>query len=1193
MHVPSPSFRSAFLVWAIALTVSGLLMTDSVLAQPPGGPQPSEGGRRGFGDRGGPPSFGGSRGFGGPSRGGDLLRQSQQEAVQVELKITDAQKQKLTELSEKSREGGREAMGAVMSKMRSAETDEQRDKIREEMQQVMEKQRAATEAELKKILTPQQVQRLEQLALHSQGVMALADEKVAGNLGLAKPQQDQVQALMEEYGNKRSEIWEKLRSRELEREQADEQNEALKKEYETKIAAVLNPQQAEAWGKKLGPPPQVTAETSEAAKAGSAAQPAATPMAPVASQPTVTTPVVGAPMPGATPPAAPATPAAVDAGPAPEVVASFDAAQSSAEKDKADQTAKTIDAKSEKPEKPVAKRPDVKLDPSARRLSFNFRYAPWSDVLQMFAEVAGLTLDLSDVPPGTFNYFDARQYTPTEALDVLNGYLLRRGYLMVHRDEFLVVVNIDQGIPPNLVPFVRPDDLAARGRNELMTVVFPLEGITPDEAATEVQQLIGPQGKVVPLAKSNRLVVTDIGTNLRRIHELLQASSGSSGSSSVAVIELSYLDPVAVAGTLKSLFAADGNSMPAIEADLYGQRLMVRGTPDQVVQVKSILAQLGEDGTSDDPQSVNRGPVRRIRLGGRDPQQMLKLIEKAWGDAGRNPIRVIIPAAQPFEGEQKLPAEEPSVRPPASREEQAPPPRSQPEAGDRDTRTEVDVPAQRRTPVFVTSQVRQISEQTEKTPAAPAEQKPVAPAPAAKPAAEQPAVEKPAAEQPAVEKPAAEKPAVEKPAAEKPAVETKPAAPKPAAQAPAQPAPVESKPVEKAPIEKAPVGDPAPQKPAAKPQPAPQNSPITITFSGDELIIASDDPQALDQMELLVESLAQAVKPQTNWTIFYLSSADANEAATMLGKLFPSSSVTASTIGNTGTLGNLSSGLSSVGRGLMDFTGLSSLGATADQLLIIPEVRSNALFVTGPPDLVRQVEDVLKILDASELPQQLRDRIPKMIPVEYADVDEVAQIVRDVYSVELNPPRSQNNDRGGNPFAMLMGRGRDGGDSRTEQVKMTLGVDKNTNSLVISASDALYRQVESLVKEVDQAAYEAKRTVRVIHLENTNSQIVQQALGSLLPKVKISTTATSSRSSSSTPQPGTPGQSDSRSGSGPSSDQMRQFFEQRMRERMQQGGGFGPPGGFGSRSGGDSRSGSSDRSRRSSGDSSRGRDRRR
>ena len=128
----------------------------------------------------------------------------------------------------------------------------------------------------------------------------------------------------------------------------------------------------------------------------------------------------------------------------------------------------------------------------------------------------------------------------------------------------------------------------------------------------------------------------------------------------------------------------------------------------------------------------------------------------------------------------------------------------------------------------------------------------------------------------------------------------------------------------------------------------------------------------------------------------------------MLERLFPTSSVsTASVSGGSGFFGELTGGLSSMGRGLMNATGLNSITAGSTTLRIIPEVRSNSLFVAGPPALVREVEQVLKVLDASELPEQLRTRAPQMIPVDYANVEEVAEIVRNIYKVEMEGNQEQ------------------------------------------------------------------------------------------------------------------------------------------------------------------------------------------
>lgn len=46
-----------------------------------------------------------------------------------------------------------------------------------------------------------------------------------------------------------------------------------------------------------------------------------------------------------------------------------------------------------------------------QKLKFSFRYAPWMDVLKLFADSANLSLDLNAVQ-GTFSYYDAKNHQP-------------------------------------------------------------------------------------------------------------------------------------------------------------------------------------------------------------------------------------------------------------------------------------------------------------------------------------------------------------------------------------------------------------------------------------------------------------------------------------------------------------------------------------------------------------------------------------------------------------------------------------------------------------------------------------------------------------------------------------------------------------------------------------------------------------
>ncbi|WP_373649042.1 hypothetical protein [Schlesneria sp. DSM 10557] len=159
-------------------------------------------------------------------------------------------------------------------------------------------------------------------------------------------------------------------------------------------------------------------------------------------------------------------------------------------------------------------------------LSFEFRYAPWESVLKLFADANDLTLDLNDVPPGTFSYYDNKRHTMTEALDILNGYLLQKGYILIRRDRFLVCLSTDSPIPPNVIPNVTTDELFSRGKNELLNLILPLEGTADaDLVVLEVKELLGPYGKAVALKSTNSLVLTDTGGNLQRIQMLLKTGT--------------------------------------------------------------------------------------------------------------------------------------------------------------------------------------------------------------------------------------------------------------------------------------------------------------------------------------------------------------------------------------------------------------------------------------------------------------------------------------------------------------------------------------------------------------------------------------------------------------------------------------------------------------------------------------------
>ncbi len=71
---------------------------------------------------------------------------------------------------------------------------------------------------------------------------------------------------------------------------------------------------------------------------------------------------------------------------------------------------------------------------------FNFQNAPWSVVIRNFAKQNGLALQLLTEPTGSLTFVDERPYPASEALDLLNDYLLAEGFLLVRNGNKLTAV---------------------------------------------------------------------------------------------------------------------------------------------------------------------------------------------------------------------------------------------------------------------------------------------------------------------------------------------------------------------------------------------------------------------------------------------------------------------------------------------------------------------------------------------------------------------------------------------------------------------------------------------------------------------------------------------------------------------------------------------------------------------------------
>ena len=1101
----------------------------------------------------------------------DLLRRDE---IQQELGLSETQK---TQLSEAAAAGnpGREIFDPFLQRMKEEKDETARTKIREEMQAAVAAAKEGVSGKSLALLDSRQLKLLRTIYIREAGVRALSDARVAADLGLTDEQKKSLETL----STQRREA-----SAALGFNATEEQRAAFTKEWDDKYQAVLTAEQKTKWTEQAGPQAAVAVAPGAATAPGTAMAPgSAGAAAAYDSQ------AQGAAPPGAV------------------VVSSFGAAAVPGER--------------------------------AEKLSFNMRYAPWDQVLQDFAAAGGYTLDITQLPTGTFTHIDSAEYTISQAMDIINGYLQRKGYTLVVKDNFLVCVNVDKTIPPNLIRDVSVDDLlkvesGARtiGENEIVRIEIPLEKLDVGVMAQEVEQLLGPLGTMTAFTQTGTLIIADTGANLRRIksyvdsalgrmedelvfksyylehiaveeaefmllaqfgmrqgvtnvssgsggdrrggppqpqapaktstlqvfsdtrtnsllvtaspdqqklveeivktldvdkdpkgnpldgtdrrgpylkvykvsgrsdqvaqsidamlpgvvvNEDVQAgtvhifgttkqhdqvaewvksfSEGSGATGSVAVIPLVKMDPLTAAATLRNLFIAEGNAAPTVETDLYGNRIIVKGTAAQVEQIRQVLRDLGEEGTGQRNKGEG-GPIRRYSLRGRDPAEFFEYLQKEWQSAEKSSIRIVVPAKSGPIRDLKTPQGSlPSAEPSESPADESPAPGT---SGQQPTTTyrgrKPDAGGIRKETFYYP--VRQE-----------------------------------------------------------------------AAAAP-----------------------PLPPRQAAGDESSAGAPDIQIVVDGDDLLLLSKDEDALDRLEEMMDFLQESIPFRTRWTVFYLQASDATETAGLLEQLMPSSSVTSTAADSSFSLSSM---FSPITQSVSSMTGLSGLGANPQTLRIIPDPRANCLYITGPQAAVDEAESLLRVLDSNEMPESLRELQPRRLAVQHADVDEVVTIVNDAFKPYMEPAggRAQQN----NPLAAMFGGAGGGGrGARNEPtgVQMTVAVDRQNSTLIISSSEALFQKVKSLVDEVDQTAQQANRTVRVVQLQHSDAATVQRSLTSLFPRVTTSSTRPSTSSSSSSQggsggpggnAPGGPGQQ--------AQDPIQQMMMDRMRQR---GGDTGGRGGF-------------------------------
>lgn len=149
-------------------------------------------------------------------------------------------------------------------------------------------------------------------------------------------------------------------------------------------------------------------------------------------------------------------------------------------------------------------------------------------------------------------------------------------------------------------------------------------------------------------------------------------------------------------------------------------------------------------------------------------------------------------------------------------------------------------------------------------------------------------------------------------------------------------------------------------------------------------------------------------------------------------------------------------------------------GTAAGSIVVIPDERLNALIVHANRSDRPTIENLVKMLDVADVPESVTVTRMKIIPVKNTSAAGVAQVLGNVFKNYVD----------------------------------SIGVEENTNSLVVMGPTPMTEEISRFVTVLDEAAGgDPAKTLRIIPLHKTNALRMRTSLDSIM-----GTSATRSRS---------------------------------------------------------------------------------
>jgi type II secretory pathway component GspD/PulD (secretin) len=239
-------------------------------------------------------------------------------------------------------------------------------------------------------------------------------------------------------------------------------------------------------------------------------------------------------------------------------------------------------------------------------INFTFHDAPWLVVLKTLADEAGLALELNEYPRTTFTYSDSRRHTLEESMDIVNGFLIHEGFILVRHGQLLILLSTAEDIPSHLIDIVSPEQLHSRGQYELVSVMVPVLHAAAEELETQMKDLLTPLGTITHVTSAKVLVVRDLKIRLEFLLQMVAKADKKAELNRREVVQLNNIKAEEAITALQQMLAAGRapgvsgtasrtpsarGSVPIV-AIPETNSVVINGTPNERARISSLLMEM-------------------------------------------------------------------------------------------------------------------------------------------------------------------------------------------------------------------------------------------------------------------------------------------------------------------------------------------------------------------------------------------------------------------------------------------------------------------------------------------------------------------------------------------------------------------------------------------------------------------------